>query len=90
VRLKIGGLLVRHEFVLSLIKKLLSLLSSGWFQEKILSMVITSRTINVIVNQSSSLVFPTGYVDLAMKTALGLREYEDVLNPEDIYSLLGT
>lgn len=30
-----------------------------------------------------------GYVDLAMKTALGLREYEDVLNPEDIYSLLG-
>ena len=30
-----------------------------------------------------------GYVDLAMKTALGLREYEDVLDPADIYSLLG-
>ncbi|WAR17526.1 WDR35-like protein [Mya arenaria] len=29
-----------------------------------------------------------GYVDLAMKTALGLRDYEDVLDPADIYSLL--
>ncbi|GAB1603121.1 repeat-containing 35-like isoform X2 [Argonauta hians] len=30
----------------------------------------------------------TGYVDSAMKTALVLRDYEDVLNPVDIYSLL--
>ena len=29
-----------------------------------------------------------GYVDSAMKTALNLREYEGVLQPEDIYSLL--
>ena len=29
-----------------------------------------------------------GYVDAAMKTALHLRDYEDVLNIEDIYSLL--
>lgn len=29
-----------------------------------------------------------GFVDAAMKTALCLREYEDVLNAEDIYSLL--
>ncbi|XP_052762202.1 WD repeat-containing protein 35-like [Mya arenaria] len=29
-----------------------------------------------------------GYVDLAMKTALGLRDYEDVLDPADIYSFL--
>ena len=29
-----------------------------------------------------------GYVDAAMKTALHLREYEDILNNEDIYSLL--
>lgn len=29
-----------------------------------------------------------GFVDAAMKTALNLREYEDVLNPEDVYSLL--
>ncbi|XP_060579333.1 WD repeat-containing protein 35-like [Ruditapes philippinarum] len=29
-----------------------------------------------------------GYVDLAMKTAIGLREYEDVLDPADIFSLL--
>ena len=29
-----------------------------------------------------------GYVDAAMKTALHLREYEDMLNHEDIYSLL--
>ena len=31
----------------------------------------------------------SGYVDLAMKTALGLRDYEDVLDAGDIYSLLG-
>lgn len=30
-----------------------------------------------------------GFVDAAMKTALNLREYEDVLNAEDIYCLLG-
>lgn len=29
-----------------------------------------------------------GYVDAAMKTALHLRDYEDVLNQEDIYTLL--
>ena len=29
-----------------------------------------------------------GFVDAAMKTALHLREYEDMLNQEDIYSLL--
>ena len=29
-----------------------------------------------------------GFVDAAMKTALHLRDYEDTLNPEDIYSLL--
>ena len=29
-----------------------------------------------------------GYVDAAMKTALHLREFEDLLNNEDIYSLL--
>ncbi len=29
-----------------------------------------------------------GYVDAAMKTALTLRDYEDILNPEDIYCLL--
>lgn len=29
-----------------------------------------------------------GYVDSAMKTALNLRDYEGVLHPEDIYSLL--
>ncbi|XP_042899880.1 WD repeat-containing protein 35 isoform X2 [Parasteatoda tepidariorum] len=29
-----------------------------------------------------------GYMDAAMKTALHLREYDDILNPEDIYSLL--
>ena len=29
-----------------------------------------------------------GYVDAAMKTALHLREYEDMLNNEDIYCLL--
>lgn len=29
-----------------------------------------------------------GYIDAAMKTALHLREYEDILNLEDIYSLL--
>ena len=32
--------------------------------------------------------FSLGYVDAGMKTALHLREYEDVLNNEDIYSLL--
>ena len=31
----------------------------------------------------------TGYVDMAMKTVLSLREYEDVLDPADIYSILG-
>ena len=29
-----------------------------------------------------------GFVDAAMKTALSLRDYEDILNAEDIYSLL--
>ncbi|XP_071111924.1 WD repeat-containing protein 35-like isoform X1 [Haliotis cracherodii] len=29
-----------------------------------------------------------GYVDAAMRTALHLREYEDIINPVDIYSLL--
>ncbi len=29
-----------------------------------------------------------GFVDAAMKTALNLRDYEDVLNPEEVYSLL--
>jgi len=29
-----------------------------------------------------------GYVDAAMKTALHLRDYEDILNHEDVYSLL--
>ncbi|KAK7794863.1 hypothetical protein R5R35_002889 [Gryllus longicercus] len=29
-----------------------------------------------------------GYVDAAMKTALHLREYEDILEPEDIYCIL--
>ncbi|XP_054722053.1 WD repeat-containing protein 35-like [Uloborus diversus] len=29
-----------------------------------------------------------GYIDAAMKTALHLRDYEDILNIEDIYSLL--
>ncbi|XP_066268365.1 WD repeat-containing protein 35-like isoform X1 [Branchiostoma lanceolatum] len=29
-----------------------------------------------------------GYVDAAMKTALHLREYEDIIDPVDIYSLL--
>ena len=29
-----------------------------------------------------------GFVDAAMKTALHLRDYEDILNQEDIYSLL--
>ena len=29
-----------------------------------------------------------GFVDAAMKTALNLRDYEDVLNPEEIFSLL--
>jgi WD repeat-containing protein 35 len=29
-----------------------------------------------------------GYVDAAMKTSLHLREYEDVLNQEDIYTLM--
>ena len=33
--------------------------------------------------------FETGYVDAAMKTALHLREYEDIIDPVDIYSLLG-
>lgn len=31
-----------------------------------------------------------GYFDAAMKTALHLREYEDKLDPADIYSLLGS
>jgi len=30
-----------------------------------------------------------GYVDAAMKTALYLREYEDIIDPCDAYSLLG-
>ncbi|XP_070533961.1 WD repeat-containing protein 35-like isoform X2 [Ptychodera flava] len=30
-----------------------------------------------------------GYVDASMKTALHLREYEDIIDPVDIYSLLG-
>ncbi|XP_022083410.1 WD repeat-containing protein 35-like [Acanthaster planci] len=30
-----------------------------------------------------------GYVDASMKTALHLREYDDILDPVDIYSLLG-
>ena len=30
-----------------------------------------------------------GYVDAAMKTALHLREYEDIIDPEDIYTILG-
>ena len=29
-----------------------------------------------------------GFVDAAMKTALHLRDYEDILSQEDIYSLL--
>ncbi len=29
-----------------------------------------------------------GFVDAAMKTALNLREYDDVLNAEDVYCLL--
>ena len=29
-----------------------------------------------------------GFVDAAMKTALNLRDYEDVLNSEEIFSLL--
>ncbi len=31
----------------------------------------------------------SGYVDAAMKTALYLREYEDIIDPCDIYALLG-
>jgi WD repeat-containing protein 35 len=30
----------------------------------------------------------SGYVDAAMKTALHLREYEDILETEDIYCIL--
>ena len=30
-----------------------------------------------------------GYVDAAMKTALSVRDYEDIIDPADIYSLLG-
>ena len=33
--------------------------------------------------------FISGYVDAAMRTCLFLREYEDVLDACDIYSLLG-
>ena len=33
--------------------------------------------------------FFAGYYDAAMKTALHLREYEDIIPAEDIYSLLG-
>lgn len=33
--------------------------------------------------------FFTGYVDASMKTALQLMDYEDILDPMDIYSLLG-
>lgn len=32
--------------------------------------------------------FSAGYVDAAMKTCLHMREYEGILDPEDIYSLL--
>ena len=35
------------------------------------------------------LCYVSGYVDMAMKTMLSLREYEDILDPADIYSLLG-
>lgn len=31
----------------------------------------------------------SGNVDLAMRTALHLRDYEDVLDPSEIYSFLG-
>ena len=31
----------------------------------------------------------SGYYDAAMKTSMNLREYEDVVDPADIYSLLG-
>ena len=31
----------------------------------------------------------SGYFDAATKTALHLREYEDKIDPADIYSLLG-
>ena len=33
--------------------------------------------------------FYIGYFDLAMKTALQLRDYEDVIDPIEAYSLLG-
>lgn len=29
-----------------------------------------------------------GYVDAAMKTCLHMREYEGILDPEDVYALL--
>ena len=41
-----------------------------------------------LVIQYVLMLFGQGYVDAAMKTALHLREYEDILNNEDIYSLL--
>ena len=34
-------------------------------------------------------LFVVGSVDAALKTTLHLREYEDVIEPTDIYSLLG-
>lgn len=33
--------------------------------------------------------FYVGYVDAAMNTALQLRDYDDVINPADVYSLIG-
>jgi len=41
-----------------------------------------------IVYQFLSGVF-SGQLENAVKTTLYLREYEDVINPVDIYSLLG-
>ena len=34
-------------------------------------------------------IYLIGYVDAAMKTCLNLREYEDVIDPSDIFALLG-
>lgn len=43
---------------------------------------------NMLYIFSSHTHFNTGNVDAAMKTALHLREYEDLLDSEDVYCIL--
>ncbi|XP_052827196.1 WD repeat-containing protein 35 [Octopus bimaculoides] len=53
------------------------LIDNGWHHAEAYHFYILAQT-----------QLQTGYVDSAMKTALVLRDYEDVLDPVDIYSLL--